>query len=222
VFMYAQDQEVMDVVTAVVAEKQASLVALEKTDELALPKLPLFQQRNLGLARRAVDYVAQRDGRAPLSDEQLQAAAQTTVPARLERFEVAGKTIFIDGSHNQQKLHAMLASVRQLYPEQDIAAVAGFVDGVDVRWQGGLDELLPAVKHLIFTGFYGEQDFQKTSIKPADLQQYAIDQGYTNTEIANDAKAALAGLLERPEPLLILTGSFYLMHDIRSLIRDMA
>lgn len=223
VFMYEQGAEVMDVVQRRAVEQQTTLHTLTEADQLAsLTDLPGFQQRNLGLALQTVNYVNERDGRSTITNEQLTAAAKTIVPARLESFKVAGKTIFLDGSHNQQKMHALVRGIAELYPGQDIAAVVGFVsNNNDTRWQGGLDELFPVTKKLIFTSFYGEQDYQKSSVDPALLQQYASENNYQDSVVATDVEQAVTLLLEQDQPILLLTGSFYLMSHVRAYLKGL-
>lgn len=221
-FMYRQGDEVMAVVREASQANQASLHELDESSEITLPGLPLFQQRNLGLARQVVDYVNQRDGRAPLNESDLEAASQIVIPARLERFNVAGKTVIVDGSHNSQKLATLLESVQQLYPQQNMAVLCAFVEGNDQRWQEGLQTLLPAVKSVIFTTFHSEKDYPKSSVETDQLVKFCDLHGFKNYAIEPDPAAAYEKLLEQAEPLLLVTGSFYLLNHVRPLIVEQA
>lgn len=221
VFMYKQGQAVMETIARMAYKQQAILHMFESDATLRLPTLPLFQQRNLGLAYQVVKYVNQRDGLPFVQAEVVDIASQVVVPARLERFEHGDKTIILDGSHNQQKLQALLTSIAELYPGQDIAALAGFVKGNDERWQGGLSELLPVVKHIVFTSFHSEKDMPRSSVDPKILCDYCKTQDYGQCVIKNNPAEAVHYLLERPEPILLITGSFYLMNHVRPLIQGL-
>jgi dihydrofolate synthase / folylpolyglutamate synthase len=216
VFMYTQEASVMEVVREVATREGAQLHQLPDSSAIVRPGLPLFQQRNLGLAVAAISRALQTD----LSKAAIDAAVQLQVPARLERFTIGGKTVIVDGSHNQQKIHALLESVAQLYPGQSIAALCAFVKGNDERWQGGLGELLPAANYILFTTFHGEQDLPKSSIPTDKLAEFCRTQQYTSFSIEDDPAAALAALLARPETVLLITGSFYLLNHLRPLVRD--
>ncbi|CAN5188882.1 folylpolyglutamate synthase/dihydrofolate synthase family protein [soil metagenome] len=222
VVMYQQSEEVMEVVREAVTANVAVLHDYDDTIAVTTEGLPLFQQRNLGLAKQAVDYVNQRDGRPLLTEEQLTAASHITIPARLERFKIGNKTVIVDGSHNQQKLHALLQSINELYPHQDIAVLCSFVAGSETRWQGGLDELINSTKSLLFTSFHSEKDMPKTSADPARFVAYCNAKGYYNCSVELDPATAWKALQRQPEPILLVTGSFYLLNHIRPLIMDAA
>lgn len=223
VFMHRQASEVMSVVERVASEHGAKLhVLLANDDAIKTADLPLFQQRNLSLAVAVVNHVNRRDGRDQLGSESIAGAAAIRVPARLERFNVRGKTIIVDGSHNQQKIQALMESVSELYPDQSIAALAGFVQGKeDQRWQGGVEVLLKNVKYLVFTSFHSELDMPKSSVDPQQVAVYCRQRQFKNVAVIPDPHAAFEALFKRPEEVLLVTGSFYLLNHIRPLIMEL-
>lgn len=214
VFMYQQDTAVMQVVEDVCQKQQANLHIIPDGQAVDDPSLPLFQQRNLGLAAVAVQQ-ALGDS---LTSEVIERAARITIPARLEQLTVNDKTLIIDGSHNQQKMHVLLQSVQALHPNKPLAVLCGFVSGNEERWQGGLREILTTAEHVIFTSFSGEQDVPKSSVNVADLTRFTEDEGYHSYTSEADPRLALEHLLTRPEPILLVTGSFYLLNHIRPLV----
>ena len=218
VFMYRQADEITDVIQTVINEQHAYLTLLGEEDSLDITTLPLFQQRNLGLALRAVEYVNQREQRPPLNYDQIEAAAAISVPARLEQFSFYKQRLFIDGSHNGQKMTAMVDSLKELYRAQPIAVLAAFVDGPDSRWQEALNSLLPAVEQVIFTGYQANQDSPKTAVDPDLLAQYCQRTFNRQCQVIPDPAAAFHTLLKQPQPLLLVTGSFYLLNHIRPLL----
>jgi dihydrofolate synthase/folylpolyglutamate synthase len=222
VFVYEQSEEVMAVIAAA-ADKQSAHVHVQKLE--VTPEahdLPGFQQRNFGLSKAAVQYVLERDGHAGLTAPQLVAAARTHISARMETLKYGGKTIIIDGAHNAQKLETLLTAVAEKYPNQKIAALAGFVEGDTFRLEHALAELLPRVELLIATSFYSEKDYPKYSVAPSIIAAKSRRKGYKNVEVCENSAEALELLLARSEPVLLVTGSFYLLNHIRPLLLDQA
>lgn len=218
VFMYEQGSDVMKVVRHVCQQKQIVLHEIATTAIARQETLPLFQRRNLGLAVQTVNFALQRDSQPGLNHAEIIQAADTLIPARMERYELKGKTLIIDGSHNEQKLTTLLDSIQAAYPGAKIAALAAFVDGPDSRWQGGLAALLPIVNKLIVTSFKAEQDTPKQSVDPIKLQNFCKGQHYDSSMVKPEAAVALQELLNCKEPVLLVAGSFYLLNSIRPLI----
>ncbi len=103
-----------------------------------------------------------------------------------------------------------------------MAVLCSFVQGNDQRWQEGLQVLLPAVKKIIFTTFHSEKDYPKSSVDTDNLVNFCDTHGFKNYEIEPNPAAAYEKLLEQPQPLLLVTGSFYLLNHIRPLIVEQA
>jgi folylpolyglutamate synthase/dihydropteroate synthase len=136
----------------------------------------------------------------------------------MERFELQGKVLVVDGSHNAQKLSALAESVQTAYPGQDIAALVAFVEGNENRWQGGADVITGIAKHIIVTSFQANQDVPKKSVAPEKVASYIRSVDFPNVVIEPNPVAALTQLSELPEQLLLVAGSFYLLNSIRPLI----
>ncbi len=220
VFCYRQEKAIIDQIDKQARQKQADLHILEPTAALSkLESLPVFQQRNLGLARAAVDCMLEQNDEPLLTDAMLAQAAKTYIPARMETMSYGDKTIIVDGAHNAQKLHALTASVRRKYPDQPIAAVVSFVDGRGYRLEDSAEELARLLDHIIITSFEGPQDGPNQSVKSDDLVDIFTRHGATSIEVVSDPQAALQTLIARPEPILMVTGSFYLLNHIRPLLR---
>lgn len=221
VFMLKQPAEVLHVIERQCEKQHAPLEILNSTkpDAPWYGTLPLFQQRNFTLARRAVRYVLARDARPALTSTQLRQAAAQIIPARMEQFSLANKTVILDGAHNAQKIGALRTSIRQRFPDQRVAVLAAFVSGKDEqRWQQALSELLRLSRNLIITSFASAQDFPKTSVNPHRIATFCHQQGVTPAVIEDPAQA-FRRLLSQPEPVLLATGSFYLLNHIRPLMQ---
>jgi len=221
VFCWRQPKEVLDVFQTTVRQKQADLYVLEHAEiAVDVAFLPLFQQRNFELARQAVVFVLQRDGAPALSRQDTLHAAHTFIPARMEVYELGRKTIIIDGSHNPQKLHALMESVQAQYPGQAIAALVGFAKSKtpESRIDAGMQELLAAVHHVIITEFTINRLVPRRSVDPAAVVEVCKAAGFSSYEVVSDPAAGLAALINRPEPVGVVAGSFFLLNSIRPLL----
>lgn len=219
VFTYEQGNEVMGVFREVAEQQQAELHEVLPQKASELPKqLPLFQRRNWYLALNVARSVAKRDGLGSLTEQQLVESVSTYIPARMEVMEYGDKVLIMDSAHNAQKFNALIKSIRNRYPKQEVAVLASFVRSKDFRINGILGELLPFAAHLILTDFATSQDTIKTSKDPLKLVERCEELGYHEWEIERDSEKALKILLKRKEPILLITGSFYLLEQVRKVL----
>jgi folylpolyglutamate synthase/dihydropteroate synthase len=159
--------------------------------------------------------VLTRDKKTDITSDQILAAAHTLVPARMEIFKYKDKTIVLDGAHNAQKLHALINSLRARYPDQSVAALVSFVDGRSFRLESSLQELTHITKSLTITTFHAGQDMPHGAVQPNILVELAKEAGFGTIKVVEDPKKALNELLQRPETILLITGSFFLMFELR-------
>ncbi len=219
VFSYQQDENVMAVIREVCEQNQAELHEIIQPDSRKTPaELPLFQRRNWYLASRTIQYVLERDAKPLLTQEQLQTTAQTLVPARMEIFQIGSKTVIVDGSHNEQKISTLLKSIRHKYPDQPLAALVSFGHNKSTSLQANLSLLSGAANHIIVTVFKLGQDEIRTAVNPKKIVEICHRLGYNEASINMDPAEAFRELLDRPEHLLLVTGSFYLLNHVRPLI----
>ncbi|MGI0133962.1 MAG: glutamate ligase domain-containing protein, partial [Candidatus Micrarchaeaceae archaeon] len=215
VFTYEQPPEVLAVFERVAQREHAALYVIEPGAACdASAGLPLFQQRNFYLANQAIAYVLARDGRTPLTLERRRTAAQIHIPGRMDTVQLGDKTVIFDGAHNEQKMTAFIQSVQAAYPGRQIAAVTAFVKNRSNRWQLALDVLMRTGVFCIATSFDLEPDDRiKQSIPAQAIAEYCSSRGYARCVVEPDLSKAGALLLERSEPVLLVTGSFYILHD---------
>lgn len=218
VFMYEQEPEVMTVIDDIVAEKKANLHMVKQVDTDHVPThLPLFQRRNWLLALIVVHTILGKR----LTPKQQQASSQIVIPARMEIIQHSDKTIILDGSHNGQKMNALVVSLASRFPDQKFVVLAGFVESGNPRAFEAIDQLLPLTERIIFTTFSGKQDTPKQGINPDILSDYVKTKRSPNPEVIKDPAQAYKALLKDPGKLLLVTGSFYLMNHVRPLIKEL-
>lgn len=222
VFMYGQGADVMTVVEARCTEQHAVLHTITPAHAFDDFNLPLFQKRNLQLAQAAVAYVLARDDRKPLTDDQVRSAAHIIVPGRMETFHIGDKVLLIDGAHNEQKMTALVASIKAAYPDRPIAALVSAVHGQDERWRRSLDVLLPNISSCIVTSFHQEADDRiKSSVTAESIGGYLQNAFPTMPlQIEPDVLQAFARLKQAKEPILLVTGSLYLLTDVLRQLAD--
>lgn len=219
VFSYRQPAAVISVFNKTCKLKSARLNVVEQVHYLAPAKdLPLFQQRNFYLAAEASNFVLIREGRPELTSAQLRQAAGVYIPARMEIVERKGKTLILDGSHNQQKVQVLIKSLRQKFPDRHIAALIALVNDDEPRAFAALDELMKLVDSFIITSYNSQQDTVKESLDPAAVAAYCRAKGFMETIAEPNPAKAYGLLLEQKQNLLLVGGSFYLLNHVRPLI----
>jgi len=134
----------------------------------------------------------------------------------METVKIGDKILILDGAHNGQKLHTLIASIRAKYPHQKVAALVSFVAEREGRVGPGVQELVQLADYLILSSFSAGQDTSFGSVPPEEIAAACRAVGFTDFETQPSSKAALAALLKRPEPILLVAGSFYMLGQIHS------
>jgi dihydrofolate synthase/folylpolyglutamate synthase len=217
VFTYTQSDEVMAVFQDWAANHHAALHVTTQADErqasgLDFSAVASYQQRNWLLAHRVYLYLVQRDKLQNLTSEALLQTLHIQIPARMDIRNVQGKTIIMDGAHNLQKMSALVDSFRKLYPDVKPAIVIALKHDKDYGDVAALLSTLAA--RVIITSFASSQDLPVESMDPHVLAR--AFNGRVPTEVIADSSAATRALLNAPEPIGIITGSFYLLSQIRN------
>lgn len=215
VFMMEQSFNVVDVVEEVAANKYATMHVINPQTLGFLSSMPPFARRNWQLARAVLEYITERDGLKPLPLAAMTKTTHLTIPARMEVVEYKGKAIILDGSHNQQKLTALVEGLQQKYKGQKFAFLLSFVQNKSEVLQEAVAAIVPVANSVIVTSFVTQQDFRHDSLQTDTVVGALNKAGITNVKVEPKPKAALKALIECPEPVLVITGSFYLLNHIR-------
>lgn len=118
----------------------------------------------------------------------------------------------MDGAHNAQKMKAFIARYKELYPDQKAAILIGVKEGKE--FLDLVPILQPIASRVITTSFTSSQDLPIKSM-PADGLAAAFIQAGVKTKNVANLQAAYRLLLNCPESVLVVTGSFYLLGQIR-------
>lgn len=221
VFCNRQGPEVMEVVRAQAERKHADLHTYKSSglDE-DFDFLPLFQRRNFGLALETVKFVLDRSNLPPLKKGKILRAAYTHIRGRMETFKLGGKTVIVDIAHNGQKLRALLDSVRDKYPGAAVAALVRIParDSDPAYADASLKELAHGTNHIIFTSLSEESDASDETFDPKRMAGICRQTGFDSLDAIADPIDAFEALKHRGEPVLLVTGSTFLLNHIRPLL----
>jgi dihydrofolate synthase/folylpolyglutamate synthase len=212
VFCRQQSEEIMVPVLDRARHKQADLHTV--TELSGFDFLPLFQRRNFAMSEAATRYALERGNEPPLDDQAIEAAAHTVIPARMEVHKLGDKTLVLDGAHNPQKLHALVESMQAEFSGQPVAVLFALTEAKQTFFEKLAAELWPFKSHVIVTGFPPDATGRYGSADPAQVAKALQSQGLAY-ELIPDTAEAWSALLARNEPVLVVTGSFYLLNHVR-------
>jgi len=208
VFMNDQPEEVMVVVRNTCENVGATLNVVKETTIEGIEALPLFQQRNLSLAYAAVEYT--------LGDKPgIEATLALQVPGRMELVTYKGKQIFLDGSHNSQKIGSLVESFKKQYPNLSPTLVVSFGAGRAQHIPENLALLKQLSSHLIATSFSGQQDTKRDSVEPSLIADKATEQGF-EAKVIPGVLDAVESAVKTNNSAVLVVGSFYALGEIRT------
>ena len=185
---------------------------VSRWSDLRVPLRGEHQAENLALAMASIDRL--RLGGGAITDEAVrQGLAQLQWPARIE---VLGRnpTVIVDAAHNWASAQALVATLRQDFSQRRRILVFATTRDKDVR--GQLRLLLPEFETVILTRYVDNP----RSVPPEELRSVVSTLGDHPAHVTEEPAAAwkLARRLADPEDLIVVTGSFFLVAELRDLI----
>ena len=219
-YMYQQDMEIMRPVETRAAGVHASLASFSESSlrkqyaSPALGGLPPFNQRNWLLARAVYEAVRQRDSLPKLDDALIKQSLATYIPARMDSVLVDGKTVVMDGAHNGQKMQAFLEGFKAQYPGVRPAVLLSLKSGKE--YDSVVPLLAGIADSVIITSFHVSNDMYFTSMDLQQLADSAKQAGIKNVTVEPDQNAAFNLLLSQAGKTVVVTGSFYLIAQLRA------
>ncbi|HLD27107.1 MAG TPA: folylpolyglutamate synthase/dihydrofolate synthase family protein [Patescibacteria group bacterium] len=130
-------------------------------------------------------------------------------------------TIILDGAHNPAKMNALAEAMHELF-HQKVIVVIGFKQKKDS--DGMISALLPIVHRFIITTFSTMTDTGKNlSTHPLKIakivEKHAPSLPYIHMPTAT---AAIEYILKQSDPndIILITGSLYLVGEIRSILKN--
>lgn len=213
VFMYKQSADIMMQVKARCSQQHATL------SQIKYIAAENFKKHNYLLAKKVYDFIAQNQGWPRLKMQAIDDSKNLTIPARMEVVYFKGKTVIIDGSHNGQKIMALVKAVKYDFGAKPAAALISFVDTDLERMPAALQQLKLLTNKVIITSFVDIQDTPKKSVDTKLLVELTRQARFSEIIVTEDPKKAFFELLKQSEDILVVTGSFYLLNHIRPLVK---
>lgn len=221
IFMYKQSDEIMNEVHEWV-DRQGAILKIVPDPEVLSEKhvlsqnMPNFQKRNWLLAQYVYAYLAVRDHSGYLTSQALLKTQSIRIPGRMDIQTIHKKRVIMDGAHNAQKMRAFVTSYKQLFPSSKADILIALKDGKNYQ------EVIPIIasiaSRIIVTNFITSQDLPARSIDPDKIAALIkSDYRAISVECIPNLSEAYHELLNSSENHAIITGSFYLISQIRKL-----
>lgn len=211
-----QGTEVMSGVLQVAETQGSELVVLESEEDE-------FWARNFALAKATVEMICRREteaGHCPaLTAAKCQRAYAVRVPARAEKIEYSGREVILDASHNPQKLGALVRHLKKDDTKRRILVVT-LGENKILNAEASLRVMRELADEIILTSF-GDNDSGlncRKSLPLADLEMMAKKAGFLKIYSEADVKKALDFACQLDFDQVVVTGSFYILNDLRSVL----
>ena len=205
VFMYEQSS-IMKVIEGQCVKQQAELFIVGEVNVDV-------RRRNWRLAYEAYQYLQTRDDLKILGQNDLDKTQQAQIPGRMEVLKIKDKTVIMDGAHNAQKMQGFINNFRRLYPDVKPGVLISMKQGKEYKEVAPL--LAEITGKVIVTTYQANQDTPINSMDPQILAE-AFRAENVPTEVIEDPKQAFKALLASKQPVCLVTGSFYLLGQIRN------
>lgn len=228
---HPQAEEAMAVIQAVCDQVGAKL-SLAPTNEIEILKasdqgtefklgetnyqirmLGEHQTRNAAVALTAIDALNQY-GRFNVSKQAiLKGLAEANWPGRMEIMQ-RDPIVLIDGAHNLHGAKGLSRAVKTLFEGKEIIGVVGILGDKDVS--GMLAEMMPLCQTVICTE--PDNPRKMTAERLAEQVSAFGVKTFAEADIQKAYEQALA--LAKPESVVILFGSLYMIGAARTVIRN--
>jgi dihydrofolate synthase/folylpolyglutamate synthase len=205
-----QDERVMKIISEAAEDHGATFEVVPVVAPGPGVDLPPFQRRNWSLALAGYRHL----GGPQLSDATLAAAARAVPPGRMEKLSVAGRTVILDGAHNPQKLAALAEALRAQGTGR-VPVLASLLRAPEAKLRAALAELVPVASELIVPEFTAVAEIGKATPPADEVADLARAAGVDRVSVVADVATGLDALLSRPDAVVLVTGSLYLVSAAR-------
>lgn len=208
-----QSDEVLRIFKAVCKEKNTKLEIATTLDNIY--DLAPFKIRNLQLAFSVTNLILKQTGIKVLTGKQVRDAARVIVPGRMEIHKLIDKTIILDGSHNPQKLHALTVGISNQFKNSDPILVVSIGNNKINQIEDILNQLVKISKKIILTEFMMDPSIRRIAIEKGRLKSLCKLAGFDYVKVESNPLNAFKLSRSSECDLIVVTGSFYLLNEIR-------
>lgn len=191
-------------------------------NNISLKMIGSFQVQNFSLALSAVILLSRKD-RFPIDIEKVKESLTNVLfYGRMQRMEIKGHNVIIDGAHNPQKMSMFIKNLIRYYPYQKFVFLIAFKRGKD--YKDILRYVVPFANKIIVTSFFNQTKSQGMVTIAEDMNviaQTLKDLSFNNFVLCEDNKKAVLKLLSSKSMVKIVTGSLYLLSDVYPILNDL-
>lgn len=215
-----QVKEAEKVIEKIARKKRSKLYLCHdrNLDKFELGLIGEYQKENASLALKTVELIAKRDG-FEIDNKKVQQVFQTAhFIGRFDIKKIKGKTVILDGAHNQPKMEAFTGALKDKFPKQKFYFLIAFKKGKD--YQTMLKYIIPLASKITITSFFvDKQDLIHLSERPEKIGKELETMRFRDYEIIEDSKKAFKKILKEKNRTVIITGSLYLLGEIYKILK---
>jgi len=181
-------------------------------NKLHLAQLGTFNAINAAVGVKAAEVLNKKYA-VPITEEHIRAALQNwTLPGRMEIVQGQPQVI-LDSAHNPQKIHALVDTIKTVFPSKSITVVTGMLAFKDV--DAILQELLPIASRVIATqaNVLGKPSLPTSDLAKVVKRQNPSLEVIECASVENGITTAISK--SKPNELVLITGSMYLIGEAR-------
>ncbi|MAF80135.1 hypothetical protein CL629_03600 [bacterium] len=186
---------------------------------LKTPLLGEYQAVNIATAITALEK-----SKLKVSKETIRKALrEVRIPGRIEAFNIktlhGNKTIILDGAHNPKKMESFVQTIKKLFPKKKFTFIFAIKKGKNQT--GTMRKIAPITRKIYFSQFLSTTDFGKKKSKSArslSLKMKKVSK--VERRIVRSPEEALDLAIKefKGDDIIIVTGSFYLVGEVRARI----
>jgi dihydrofolate synthase/folylpolyglutamate synthase len=188
-------------------------------ENVTSPVLGDFQIENLALAITTVKTLQIRDKWKFHRTNLINTINQTVVPGRLQIIKDNEKSFIIDGAHNEQKMLALVHSLKKIFPEKKFIFLIAFKHNKD--YPAMLKHIVEIAEKIVITRFIKEgQDMVHKSVDTDEISYELNKLDYHSYQIEENPEEGLKACLVEKDMMTVVTGSIYFIGDFGEKNRD--
>lgn len=170
-----------------------------------------YQDRNFALALAGYRYLAERDKLENLTSAQLARVRAIQVPGRMQLQYISLSEVMYDGAHNEQKMSALVHTLRTAFADRKWAVVFAMKGNKD--YEAGIAMLAELAHRAVVAPIHSNTGIEKLSVANEVLIT-EFEQHHVPCTGQPSVKEALDVLVAANEPYILVTGSLYAIAEL--------